>query len=372
MFEQLIELVNEKKSKLNTNYVRNKISKLVNNAIEEHSWDNSIKIFIKDIKALNWDNLTIQVVLSYWHQYGDLDAIFCILVKYYLASKEDLKWLFEALELSDLETILRKSIEMNNNQNYHIMANSLISFYPEDLTGQDYLNMISYTKEFQEKTQIDCKGIINFFIFKKSQYIFAPIPKWVSIEEGENLSLLMTVNPGKSYEDVEHTVEKLVKKAKDFFYIGGVEKGVKSEINDALMEYLKASSLEENPNIIHLANRVFGPANRSEGKNCVSNPNKNGPCRMLECLCKELDEEAQIMLPEWFFGTCDNYDCSKRIRDRSHCLRIPLEGGGWKGCFCSFECMDNSLPFRDVDTNFRIETLKDELFEDGIMDRTKT
>jgi len=388
MFEELIEYINQKKINLNIKKGRNQLNKIIQLVIDNEGWDKSIKNIIEVFKASNWDNNTIQIILSYWHQFGDLDSIFCILTKYYLISKDNLIYLFEKLELSDLETILRKSIELKDNFNYQVLANNLISFYDRDLDGQTYLNLIEYTRNFQDKTKVNCKNIIDFFISKKSQYIYAPVPEWLSIEEGENLSLLMTLNPGKDYEDVEHEVNKLVKKAKDFFYVSQEidikEKvdqeeefdnvQVKPQLNDALINYLTSSSLEESPGVAHKANRVFGPANRFIDKNCVSNPNKNGPCRMLECLCREVDEQDVYIYDscEWFNGSCASYKCSRKIRDRSHCVRIPLEGGGWKGCYCSFECMSDCLPFRDEDMNFRIETMKASLHEDGIMDRTKT
>ncbi len=195
------------------------------------------------------------------------------------------------------------------------------------------------------------------------------------------MSLLMTVNPGLPAEDVEGAVEKIVKKAKDYFYITPEilkkddeededEEGVtlKPELNEALLHYLKSSSLEESEGINRTANRVFGPANRFEKKNCVSNPGREGPCRMLECVCRELDEDYP---EEWFFEVCEDYYCKKKIRDRSHAVRIPIQGGGWKGCYCSFECLENNLQFKDKDMAYRLEAMKGSLSEDGIMDRTK-
>lgn len=379
MFDELIENINEKKINLTTNSGRNKLAKLINNVINSEGWDKSIKEVIKIFKTQDWNKFQIETILSYWQKVGDLDSIFVILTKYYLISKEDASWLFNKISLSDLEIILKKSIEIKDNQNYHILANNLINFYKEDLTGNEYLNLIDYVIDFQEKTQYDCKSIIDFFTFKKSQFIYAEVPDWVSIEDGENLSLLMTLNPGKNYEDVEHVVEKIAKKAKDFFYISDNENDIKNEginveLEEALINYLNTSSVEESKDITHQANRIFGPANRFPDKNCISNPNKNGPCRMLECLCRELDDENDFTyaLNEWFTGICNNYQCSKKIRDRSHCVRIPVQNGGWKGCFCSFDCLNNSLAFKDKDMAFRIEYMKVSFNEDGIMDRTKT
>lgn len=375
MFDDIVDLINDEKFDYNNIKDRKKLLNLINDYIEEETWDKSIKNMINYFKDNNIDNNMIKIVLSNWHNQGDLDAIFIILIKYYLISKENLNFLFNKLNLSDLKTILEKSIEVNDNQNYHFLATNLISFYKEDLDGDDYINLISYTREFQSKTLIDCNNIIDFFTFKKSQVIYADVPDWVSIKEGENLSLLTTVNPGKNYEDIEDDVDKLVKKAKDIFHTTPFKKdedleeiGISKEFEEALINYLSASSLDTN----HFANRVFGPANRFVDKNCISNNNKNGPCRMLECLCREIDSDRSMIMKEWFRGVCENYDCSKRIRDRSHCVRIPIEFGGWKGCYCSFDCMNNSLSFRDKDMNFRIEYMKASLNEDGIMDRTQT
>ena len=167
MFEDLIDLINENKVNLNTNPGRNKISKLVNNIIERETWDKSIREIIKVFKDENWSDETVRIILSYWHQFGDLDAIFIILVKFYLLKRDDLKILFNKLQLSELEVVLKKSLEIRHNQNFHIMANNLISFYDNDIDVQLYIDLIDYAEEFQDRTKINCKGPIEFFIHKK-------------------------------------------------------------------------------------------------------------------------------------------------------------------------------------------------------------
>ena len=355
-----------------------KLKKLVDETIETEGWDEAIKKTTKFLIEKDYEDNLFKIVLGQFHQYNDLDIVFLVLVKYYIMDNETLKRLFRTLNISDLEIVLKKSIELSYNNNYHVLANRIISYYDKDLSADGYIDLIAYAKDFQSDTKVDSDSIIKFLTFKKSQLFYAPVPDWVSVEEGENLSLLLTLNPGKDYEDINSEVEKLVKKSKDFFYIGEEDKlekdSVGQKINDALMCYLSSSSLIESKEISHKANRVFGPANRSIDKNCISNPGREGPCRMLECLCLELDEDApyDFTLEEWFTGKCDNFDCSKKIRDRSHAVRIPIEQGGWKGCFCCFECMDKSILFRDKDMNFRIEAMKLALHDDGIMDRTKT
>lgn len=42
-------------------------------------------------------------------------------------------------------------------------------------------------------------------------------------------------------------------------------------------------------------------------------------------------------ITDWFVGYCQ--ECNLKIRRRWHAVRIPIRYGGWKGCFCSWECV---------------------------------
>jgi hypothetical protein len=88
--------------------------------------------------------------------------------------------------------------------------------------------------------------------------------------------------------------------------------------------------------------RSFGPAHPIENDNnpdCIDH-------RMLKCNCFErYDEETDTVQDvDWFSGVC--FECSKKIRSRSHALRLPMPGGGWWGCFCSFHCIKIHLEDR--------------------------
>lgn len=70
-----------------------------------------------------------------------------------------------------------------------------------------------------------------------------------------------------------------------------------------------------------------------------------GGCREFICTCFECDplEEEDVDAPAtWFTGTCGR--CEEEIPEQYSARRIPLEGGGWKGCFCSVECLQLSEP----------------------------
>jgi hypothetical protein len=56
---------------------------------------------------------------------------------------------------------------------------------------------------------------------------------------------------------------------------------------------------------------------------------------------------------EWFTGRCDNPGCLLYIKQKHYAVRMPLESGGWIGCFCSFGCIKACLP-EDNETRFRL------------------
>lgn len=77
--------------------------------------------------------------------------------------------------------------------------------------------------------------------------------------------------------------------------------------------------------------------------------------RMLTCI-RYVDEGEEIdYLPndpekdywpfDWFTGSCDQ--CYKRIPAYHHAVRMPVEDGGWLGCYCSWKCVIKNMPVED-------------------------
>ena len=67
-----------------------------------------------------------------------------------------------------------------------------------------------------------------------------------------------------------------------------------------------------------------------------------GGCRQFACTCFEVnaleeDDEDYDAPATWFTGECQL--CKEEIPEQYAASRVPLSHGGWKGCFCSPECM---------------------------------
>jgi hypothetical protein len=248
------------------------------------------------------------------------------------------------------------------------------------------------------KTKVPIDDAKHFLSASIGELEPAPKPDWVNVQEGENLSLLTTVSAGGEVSDKRH--QYLLDEATDIFH--SFEKSLESspgelrlskdeegsgegmfvkekislDIRKTVQTYLSGiSSLEIDPKDEILPNRVFGPQNKFEIRNCPYNLNEIGPCRMLSCYCRGKDDipvDVDSGL-EWFDGTCDI--CDRKILNKSHVIRYPFKGGGWIGVYCSWDCLKEGEFYsgtEDMDQQLRLEHTRNTLELYGVMDRSMT
>lgn len=115
--------------------------------------------------------------------------------------------------------------------------------------------------------------------------------------------------------------------------------------------------------------RLYGPANNQ--LNPTIQEMEYGGSRMFLQLANKDDEEV-----DWFNGSCDT--CFMKIRKRWYAIRLPLFGGGWTGCFCSFSCARASIntPSHfdtdgrpDLVNNLMFDQIQVDITDWGIQDR---
>jgi hypothetical protein len=121
----------------------------------------------------------------------------------------------------------------------------------------------------------------------------------------------------------------------------------------------------------------FGPVNTMHTVNSAAHGldhpcGKYGGCRML--LCSEFEhcdedllsiEEHQVET-DWWRKLCDV--CNAPVA-RHHAVRLPLFGGGWKGCYCSLEHLKSQVDSSDTMTGMMIGRMIEQLECWGIRDR---
>lgn len=188
------------------------------------------------------------------------------------------------------------------------------------------------------------QGILN-------QHDYAPIGVWITQE----------APPEPTETDTETTVQGAM-----FNYL---TQGIRDLLKDSdefgdVIDMATAGILTSGPDNMR-ADRLFGPVNAMIDLECSTG--RKGGCRMLTCCCYEKNP-SECEPYDWFDGSCDN--CYRKIRHYSHCVRFPVNGGGFKGCFCSIECIDDHTLDMSIADNFVFNRMIDALAEHNVLDQS--
>lgn len=217
---------------------------------------------------------------------------------------------------------------------------------------------------------------------------FAEIPEWVhnylpELPEEDELVVPQQPKPTFQLPDIETMVTQLTEGLEDYGLaasdieeqkrvIQGQLATTTNEEKRILLEPILEAKNRENLADDVPIYRILGPANAmadinlaDEGECC-----RYGGCRMFTCVHFEGDpdipDEDQEDI-DWFTGVCE--ECHLKIRVRVHAVRMPLIHGGWKGCYCSWKCVRQSLTQPDIAINAIIDRLERQLIRIGIQDR---
>lgn len=325
----------------------------------------------------------------------DLDCVIIMLCRDFATSNTNVKYIVKNLNyLSDIIYILTLLFYKKKDADYSTVAENLLYCYDYELDNKDVgilmKNIEMYINDSKDRETTSMKSYLESKKkFDASQY---QTPYWVSLTEGENISLLTSVPTGETYDGTEKAqYEKLPDFVRNFFYEFVPKKKNDDEeeesfflddlpenIRESINTFLKVSNESESKDFkmkIGNPDRVWGPINRVFGKDCCSGPYGKGPCRMLLCECLEtnMDDDDDIYDSSngltWFKGRCDG--CNNFIADSSHALRFPSKNGSWKGCYCCFECLLEEPPYSiGTQENILLGIMKQTINKIGIMDRS--
>ena len=296
----------------------------------------------------------IDKILIQWDTDGmDPDTSFITAAKNFVCTNDELRYIAQNATLSGPRYFMS---QLMDRMSFGQIVNRILYAYETTLSEDDLFDLKQYVEMYESRTGNNANGVKYFLERMLTSY--AEIPKWVSIHEGENKSYLKTVSVGCDLKQKNVFVETLKRDASKInavdnmdFLIEQFSKSV-SDVIDRDVSYDKSY-------------RTWGPENSFIDRDCV----KGGPCRMFRCMCRESEEADGEKKTDWFSGVCDG--CNKIIRDPSHSVRYPHVAGGWKGCYCSFQCMRDSAPYQiNNDDNDRIIQLHQQINKVGIMDRS--
>ena len=339
----------------------------------------------------------IENILLKWTTDDDFEGVVGDLASNMMCPVELLTYLFEKLE-EDLNIVRILDVHIRTRYGqcmiFSLVAERLLQANnKETLEDYEWEHLMETVEEVKKCFQYDPsflsrqsysmtrdnQDVIRYIKSKQKELnhcIVARKPKWISLLEDETEENYIKRELGKvSDED-----ENLLNEIKDFL---DKNTNFKQEIKEAgdiaetnpeeiakVMLALKDNALSDEKEKFPIE-RFYGPANTILGKECCS---LNGPCRMFYCVCREFDDDddyESAAIPsdpqEWFIGKCE--ECEKKIEKFRHSVRFPVDGGGWIGCFCSFECMRNShiRPIYD-DDELRIKEIYKILNSLGVSD----
>ena len=293
----------------------------------------------------------------------DPDGILGDLAATFICSSENLKYLVTLYPYSTPMTILDAHIRsrLDSGMIFKVVADRILDTYDvnnlEEFEWEQLVTAAENTQTLKTKQHtIEILSYIHDKLGKKNRKIKAKKPEWVK--------------PAGPPDDLNKNKEEI----NDFLKKVNIKENV-----DSLVEKTLDNSSKN-------LTRTLGPINPIDGFDCVS---YDGPCRMFSCMCREEDEDdltssevlqsgvfhsgkqssltsSETLQVSWFSGECEI--CNKSIEHYRYAVRLPVVGGGFVGCFCSFECMyKTDLPLGE-DNDHLIDELQDILNNVGIED----
>lgn len=322
-------------------------------SLDHDEYVNLLGSAIARISTLRAPSNMVDKILSHWDVAGgDGDTSFIAAAENFVCTNDELRYIARRATLSGPRYFMS---QLMDKMSFGQIVNRILYAYQTTLDETDLMDLKMYVEMYESRTGNNAHGV-HYFL-DRMMTAYAPLPKWVSIRDGENKSYLKSVSLGCDINQKNVFVEALKKDAGKIKTVDNMDFLVEqfcksvSDVIDTDASYDKSY-------------RTWGPENSFIDRDCV----EGGPCRMLRCMCRDA-EESDGEKTDWFTGECDG--CNKIIRDPSHAVRYPHPSGGWKGCYCSFECMRESPPYQmNNDDNERLIQMHQKINEVGVMDRS--
>jgi len=289
---------------------------------------------------------------------GDLDGFIGDLCGLISISIDSIVYVMMGCEDISTEEILTIILESKQNYfNFNLTATRLqeafkIYINKQTLSGSEYeLQNDAWNRLLDIATNNNKKDAIVYInsklnlltqVANKPKYMKTECKKVVEINE-TNVRQKATQITKSLFKKTENVDDKLMEQVDEYIegfteldcinIVSFLEKE-KNYIDDFDMlegplnsiVYEKINSLTHEKEII--THQCLGA---SENRN-------NKGCRMLTCTCINLDfdDDSEVLPLQWYKGKCDL--CKKRILKVCYAFRLPLDAGGWIGCYCNPEC----------------------------------
>jgi hypothetical protein len=300
----------------------------------------------------------------------------------------------EVLSLRDKFTlpILRNFYRALGDVGYHGMIPQIITLYQQDRAASVYIQnletvfgiqpdeeFVRATIKYIDDSELDGPGVIAIRRYYQDKLDrisgYAPIPTYIR-DFGIQVNELPHLKEKEVSADMpseliaQYLIEQMANydlyveetdgtTAKDVF-TSRIESMTNAE-REAFVVLFKVDPeevkrIQTNRDVF----RVYGPVNPYLDTDFSNLRNEEtgeldvnlifGGARMFTDMALEYDPETGVPLDDWFTGYC--LQCSKRIRAYHHAVREPVLQGGWRGCYCNWDCVRDSIrPVTEQDTD---------------------
>jgi hypothetical protein len=248
-----------------------------------------------------------------------------------------LKKLFDMLGTpsGELFRILTNEAINSGNDRAIMFMNNIQGYYREPAPIPDYIEIDEEGLDPEEDVLLICEGIAQQ-IYDTNEIPYTNIDYCV---EFLSSGLADLDRYGLQVVDIESIRQQIREK------LSGL---TDDERRDYMNRFINQESMNQLVDDGELS-LILGPANpliNGDFKKTNHICYHYGGCRMLYCNCFEFEqmdfgaEELEIKfpnIPQWFKGECEK--CKRFIKKRCYAIRRPLPQGGWRGTYCSWNCL---------------------------------
>ena len=287
---------------------------------------------------------------------GDLDGFIGDLCGLISISIDSIVYVMMGYQDILIEEILTLQLETNS-FNFNLIATRLIEAYQKYLILQNEKDEIQndvwkrLLDIAEEKKRKDAINFINFKLNLNSK--IAPKPKYMKtqcekvIEIDENNVRQKATEVTKSLFKKKEIIDNEIMNKLDNYIESFTQTDCINIVSflNAEKQYVDDPDMLEGPSNSIIYEKINTVTNEKEitVHECLGAPEsrKFKGCRMLTCTCinEDIEDESDVLPFQWFKGKCDR--CKNKILKVCYAFRLPLDAGGWVGCFCSSACALN-------------------------------
>lgn len=327
--------------------------------------DNSLSTFTKLFRMIEIDNKVLSFLINNLETEG-YDFVMIELINHdsdekLLPTYKRINDVFGNQTLETYNKLYDLALNSDNDVAADFFKKQLIKVKPYAVIPEwvydfkDKLNIKETKNNYEYNPEILPKCVS--LLLRLPEIKFEPF-KLPNIEESIDILTANLNNSGIGIQNIEESKQKLTEE-------------IRKMDNDKRMELLQP--VIENQNIYNLDGnlelfRLLGPVNPHYDADLTYEHicYKYGGCRMMTCVCFEQTEEDDPV-DDYFVGFC--MTCNLKLRSRAHAIRKPLPYGGWIGCYCSVQCLKDTIVIPNILTNLMIDRVSNQLNSYKIQDR---